>query len=67
MGRAKVDLAFVQTQPRPPHPRVAGELLRVKHNFHAFSYCRANKRFSLLLNLLIDVLFLMSAGIKAIP
>ena len=28
MRRAKVDLAFVQTQPRPPHPTVADELLR---------------------------------------
>ena len=36
---AKVDLAFVQTQFRPPHPTVAGELLHIQHDFHAFSYC----------------------------
>ena len=41
-GRAKVDLAFGQTQPRPPHLTVAGELLRIHHNFYAFNYCRAN-------------------------
>ena len=40
--RAKVDLAFIQTQPQPPHLTDAGELLRIHHNIHAFSYSRTN-------------------------